>query len=92
MFGYPGRDALVFLYSRTCAFCLFGGGQTLSSDRAEEGPELLAALFLASQSQSVASWKNVVLARCSCRLLCCCHLSQHRWAQLMVGGLGLEGR
>ena len=46
-------------------FFLFGGGQTLCSDRAEEGPELL---------------------------LCCCHLSQHRRAQLMVAGFFLEGR
>ena len=42
MFGYPGRVALVFLYSRTCAFFFWGGGQTLCSDRAEEGPELFA--------------------------------------------------
>ena len=62
----------------------------MCSDPAEEGPELLATLFLASQSQSVASWKNVILARCLCRLLCCCHLSQHRRAQLMLGGVGLE--
>ena len=64
----------------------------MCSDRAEEGLELLPTPLPALESQSVHSWKNVVLARCSCRLLCCCHLSQHRWAQLMVGGFGLEAR
>ena len=64
----------------------------MCSDRAEEGPELLATPLLALESQSVASWKNVVMARCSCRLLCRCHLSQRRRAQLMVGGFCLEGR
>ena len=64
----------------------------MCSDPAEEGPELLATRLLALESRSVASWKNVVTARCSCRLLCRCHLSQHRRAQLMLGGFGLEGR
>ena len=64
----------------------------MCSDRAEEGPELLATPLPALESQSVDSWKNVVMARCSCTLQCRCHLSQHRRAQLMVGGFCLEGR